>query len=204
MPAAPRVIPQTVDVAFRWLGPQGQECENVYQFKYDGPPPTVGPLTTLAAQVAARLAPKYAPLMTNKHRFVEVHAKDLSASTGTAQGVYTFPNGSVGNQTADPLPSNVGCNVVLRGIVTGGTHTGAKRISGFDEGTVTQDTLANALISALLDLAIQWLTAYVAGGITFEPAVGSLKGGYSTVIQSIAIMNPYVDSNKTRLIPHGQ
>jgi len=203
MAVEPRVIPNTVDVHFRWVGPQQQACENVYQFKYFAIP-TSAQCDALAADVAASLLPRYQAFMTTQHTFNEVYVKDIGAATDRAIGTYRFPSGTHGNDTGDPTASNVACNVFLRTLKSGRTNKGAKRLSGFSENLITKDTFWNEMIALIAELAVRWLISYGSGGNSWTPVVASDKANTANPILQIGVTDYVVDSQKTRLLKHGR
>lgn len=203
MAVAPRVIPGVCDVHFRWLGPAQQQCENVYQFSYSAIPPG-SILNGLANQIADNLLPKYQQIMTTKHTFNEVFVRDIGAATGRAIGTYTFPSGTHGNDTGDPIVSNAAVNVFLRTLLTGRTNHGAKRLSGFSENLISKDNVFNELMALIAELAVRWLTGYGVSGYNFTPVVASDKADTHYPILQLGVTDFVIDSQKTRLEKHGR
>jgi hypothetical protein len=201
--ALPRVIPSVVDVHFRWLGPDQQQCENVYQYRYSAAP-SGAVCAALAAAVAAAMGPKYQAFMTTRHTLSEVFVKDIAALSGRGEGTYVFPSNTVGSRGEDPLPGNAAASMTLRTGLTGRSNHGRKSISGFSEPWVSADQMLSQLITWLADLGIQWLVTRIVSGVTFTPVVASNLRDTALNLTQVVLTDTVMDSQKTRLKKHGR
>lgn len=197
--AVPRIIPNTVDLHFRYTF-QNNLCENVYQFIYTVVP-TAAALLSLATEVANAFLPKYQAMMPDDVQFTEVVCNDIGAA-GRATATYVFPANTFGSRANDPIPGNVAANLVLKTGLRGRSKRGSKRISPFTEDEVSGNTLAGTLAVFLLDLALQIIIKRVTNA--FTPAVGSMKLGSSQAITSVSLVDANSDSQKTRLNGRGR
>src|SRR6185369_2289115 len=203
MAALPRVIPSTVDVHFRWLGPDQQQCENVYQFKYSAVP-SAAVCAALAQAIGTAFGPKYQAFLTTKHVLNEVFVKDIAALSGRAEGTYVFPTNTTGTDSNDPLPGNAAASLTLRTGLTGRSNHVRKSLSGFSEAWVSSDQMLNQLLTWLVGLGAQWLVSRVVSGVTFTPVVASNLHDTTPNLTQVVLTDTVIDSQKTRLKKHGR
>jgi len=199
MAVIPRIIPNTIDVHLRYVA-GGNEMENTYQFLYEDTP-SVAQLEALAEDVATNIGAKQRLFTHGGITFTECQAVDIGSSGG-AEGTYTFPNGTTGSRGGSAEPLNVASGITLRTGHRGRSKKGRKSYSGFVESDTDGNSIGSSLMGLLADLAVELIRDRVSS--TYRPAVGSLKLGSSTAIQSAVILDNNIDSQKTRLNLHGQ
>lgn len=198
-----RHIDKTVDVKLRYLTASNQKAENVFQFEYSVQP-SVPNLTTFASNLAANLGLTLRGPYNSAVRFTEILVKDIGPTDGSgAQVLYTFPDNTTGLAVGDALPASAACSVELRTARGGKSGSGSKSLSGFCENDQSADTWSNAILALITNLALKWLVSYIVGGVNYIPSVGSEKLHTSYNLTGFSILDPYVDSQKTRLPTHG-
>jgi hypothetical protein len=201
MPA--RVISSCVDVHWRYTF-DGNQCENIFQYAYpEGVVPTAAQLSSLADNLVANLFPTLRFALSNQCFFRELFIRDMHAASGRAQHSRDL-GGVTGQRSGDPTSGNVAVNLISRTGFTGRNNHGAKRIGPPGEGDVSANTIISGLITALINLGLQWLTTRSAGGITWTPAVASAATHSRRAMQAVVLNNNFVDSQKTRLTGHGE
>lgn len=201
--AGPRVISSCIDVHLRYTF-DGNECENIFQYAYpEGTVPTAAQLSALASVLQTTLVQAVRNCCPNTCVYRELFLRDLHAASGRAQ--YTLDLGAVtGLRGAVSTPGNVAVNLISRTGFTGRNNHGSKRIGPFQESDTDSNEILSGLLTALLNLAVQWLITRSAGGITWTPAVASALTHSRRAMGSVIVNNPFLDSQKTRLTGHGE
>lgn len=199
----PRIINYCVDAHYRYTF-DGNSCENIFQYAYnDGANPTVAQLQALALNLQANVLPVLRTCMPAACVFRELFIRDMHAASGRAQ--YTLDLGGVtGTRGANPTPGNVAANLISRTGLTGRNNHGAKRIGPFTENDSDMNELLAGIITALLNLGLQWLVTRTVSGLIWQPAVASAQLHTRRAIVSVLLNNNFVDSQKTRLTGHGE
>lgn len=175
-------------------------CENTFAFYWGTPVPTAAELNSLAAAVAANLGTRLANAVCNNVTFRTVHCENINAPGG-AQGNYNFPPGTIGRRNQSPVALNEASGIVKYTGFVGRSNRGRNSISAFGEQDVSGNTLTTALMTLLADLALGILQSYFTG--RFLPAVASKANNIAIPLQSTAVLDTNVDSQKTRLNAHG-
>lgn len=171
-------------------------CENVIHYKWNNAtPPTDTELTNLATEVATTLVPKMQLMMDNNCTFREVYARNIDTETAP-EATYVFPAGTVGTRAGSPAPSGVAFTPIKRTGLTGKSHHGAIRFSGFDRGDVLRDTIQPFIVNTVLSIFATMLAQRVGG--RFIPALASRHLGDSRTLRSMAFENVVVDQAMRR------
>jgi len=201
--AGPRVISSCIDVHLRYTF-AGNQCENIFQYAYpEGTVPTTAQLSALADVLIPSLVTAVRNCVPNTCVFRELFLRDLHAASGRAQ--YTRDLGALaGTRGSVTAPGNVAVNLISRTGFTGRNNHGAKRIGPFQESDTDSNDFLAGLLTALLNLGVQWLITRTAGGITWTPAVASALTHSRRAMLSVLINNNFLDSQKTRLTAHGE
>jgi len=199
----PRVISSCIDVHFRYTF-AGQQCENIFQYAYpEGTVPNTANLQALAGNLVSTMLPALRAYMPGGCVYREIFLRDLHAASGRAQ--YTQDLGGVpGNRVGEATPGNVACNIISRTGFTGRNNHGAKRMGPFVEADTVANELQSTIITALINVGLQWLVARNVGGMLFTPAVASALTHTRRAIAAVVLNNNFVDSQKTRLTGHGE
>jgi len=205
----PRIIPNTVDLTIHWTA-FGQQCENVYQFRYTTVPTALS-LTNLASTFGQAMFNTMKPFLSPSVQFLNATAKDIGAA-GRQQGVYTYPNGSTGQAPNDAVALNMASNVNLTTAKVGRRFQGGKSYSGFTESEGTGNTWQSTITTMISNIAVLLLQTWLSGA--FTPAIGSLPHmsaigvvgapAESNAITGVSQVDLNVDSQKTRLNNRGR
>jgi len=197
MPFVP--IAETSRCELRWTHGTNKG-ENTFWYKWSGLAPSPAELVSLAAAVGAGVGEKIRLCMSSGVVFREVYCRNMDTQSAN-QGTSVFAPGTVGARGGSQVASNEAANIVRRTGRTGRTHHGAIRVSEFVEGDVDGNSIQSTLMSLLADVALALLQNYVAG--RFTAALGSKTNQNSVPLQSAAILDTNIDSQKTRLNAHG-
>lgn len=201
MPA--RIISSTVDVHWRYTF-DGNQCENIFQYAYpEGTVPSASQLSSLADNLVANMLPVLRFCLADDCVFRELFIRDLHAASGRAQHSRDL-GGLPGLRSGDATAGNVAANVISRTGFTGRNNHGAKRIGPFTDTDTSANELISGIVTALINLGLQWLATRTAGGIIWTPAVASALTHSRRAIGAIVLNNNFVDSQKTRLTGHGE
>jgi len=192
-------IAETTRCELRWTHGTNKG-ENTFWYKWTGLAPSPAELVALAAAVGSGVGEKIRLCMINGVIFREVYCRNMDTQTAN-QGTSVFTPGTTGARAGSPVASNEAANVVRRTGRSGRTEHGAIRVSEFTEGDVDGNTLGTTLMGLLADVALGLLQNYVSG--RFTAALGSKTNGVSHPLQSAAILDTNIDSQKTRLNAHG-
>jgi len=201
--AGPRVISSCIDVHWRYTF-DGNQCENIYQYAYpEGTTPSAGQLANLASVLMTTIYPAMRACLPNTVVFRELFLRDLHAASGRAQ--YTLDlAGATGTRGGAATQGNVAANLISRTGFTGRNNHGAKRIGPLTVPDMDRNEMLAGIITALLNLGVQWLIARSAGGIVWTPAVASALTHSRRAITATLMNNNFSDSQKTRLTGHGE
>jgi hypothetical protein len=135
--------------------------------------------------------------------FRELFLRDLHAASGRAQ--YTLDlAGATGTRGGAATQGNVAANLISRTGFTGRNNHGAKRIGPLTVPDMDRNEMLAGIITALLNLGVQWLISRSAGGIVWTPAVASALTHSRRAITATLMNNNFSDSQKTRLTGHGE
>lgn len=180
--------------------------ENTFAFKWTGTAPTVVELGQLAAALATTVGAALRVLTSNSWIFREIYCRNIDTQVAN-EAVYTYPPNTFGQRVGSQVAANEACGIVKRTGQTGYGQHGRNSISGFVESDVDGNSVGNALMVALAQLAVEILISYLTA--RFRPAVAHIPRdvgtqGSSSYITEAVVLDSNVDSQKTRLNSHGR
>jgi len=177
--------------------------ENTFGYQWSGSVPTNANLLSLATELAASIAVRMAAFMSTGVLLREVYCRNLNVEVAN-NATYVFPSGSAGIRTGSPLASNEANGIIKRTGFTGRGMHGRNSYSEFVEGDADGNTIGNALMLLVFNLAIETLLSRV--GAIFKPALikRHVTVPRSVLLASAVTPDNNVDSQKSRLNSHGR
>lgn len=192
---APTPIIANVAEVKLYMTTNGKKCMNTFFYKNV----SVWGQTELNAlrdDFVLQVIPSYRAAACNSLAFIGMDVVDRRSAAGLIS-IHTFPANTAGNQSAANLPGNVAFNCVRKSSFLGRTNKGSIRLAGFPEGQVTDNTMSAGEIGLILQLLVK-LGLYLAANY-WQPAVASSKLGTAKALVSWSTVDPFTNSQKTRI-----
>jgi|SRR5690349_18789976 len=186
-----------LEVRYTW---NGQEMENVFGYRHTAPV-SGAQLNAMCNSWWVVNGPSYRALFSSDVTFREVHAKDRRSSTVVTEGTYSLPPNTTGTHPGSVGNPASAARFQLRTGYAGRSYRGAKSIGPIPSISLTQGTFDTPYATLVSSFMSQVLVPILSD---FFLAVLSEKLGSSFDVIAIALLNNFIDSQKTRLLAHGR
>jgi len=173
-----------------------QDCENVIHYKWNSTTrPSTAELLSLAQEVYQTIGQRLMTMMHTGCVMREVYARNIDFPTAN-QATYTQSPPIAGARAGSKIPNQVAKSVEKKTGLTGRSHHGGFRVSGFDIAEIDRDLITNTAVTLFTNLMLSLIATRVSG--RFIPEVASKTLGDGRVITSLAIPNTIVGSTDSR------
>ena len=203
VPPEPRIIHSCVDLALDFTTGPGQNCMNVFQYRYNTIP-TAADMLALAGGWWAFNGPLLRQLWTAAIVPQQIKVTDLDNTHLMETATLPLGAGHQGTRGTRGTPSEATASIALRSKYRGKSNRGRKAISGFDSQDEDDDVWGSQLLTWLAQLAANMLFQYTLGGVTMDPVIGSPKLHTTQLLKGATLIDPFVGSQSTRSPEHGR
>ena len=211
MPFVP--VPDSVEVEMRMLL-DAQHIENTLYFNQVGGW-TIADMTALANALLIWWTTQYSDQASVQLSLNEIKVTDLSSATASTVTVPAPTPHPVGSDAFQALPNNCTVCVSIRTNLRGRSFRGRNYYAGISENVVDQNTVQAAALAVILaaynglftvasTLGVDWVVVSRFSGVDAAGKPIPRTTGISTLVASVAIVDPVIDSQRRRLPGRGQ
>jgi hypothetical protein len=178
---------------------EGDPRITVFHYRYPiGFIPDAAVLAGLAFDVATRILPRMAAMVSDHTRWNSIIVKDIGAA-GRLQTVYPLSPVVPGTRNSEPLPGVVNFNM-KKGVNVSGKHTfGELLVPDLTEDIEDDSQVSGAYLTLAGNLAVQLLQRAVAGA--YPPVVASKTHTIFYLITAF-VFDAFVSTLVTRQLGH--